>query len=63
MSTLSAAHAHPLLVSHLKHVEIVVVDAVRAMSHRVTPLQRAHRVPARSHILEDAAMAREMRHL
>lgn len=63
MSTLSVARAHPLLVPPLKQVEIVVVDTVRAMIHRTALPERTHYLPPRSHLLEDAAMAREMRHL
>lgn len=63
MSTLSVARAHPLLVPPLKHVEIVVVDTVRAMFHRAAVPERTHYLPPRSHLFEDAAMAREMRHL
>ncbi len=63
MSTLSAARNHPLLVPNLKHIEIVVVDAVRAISHRARRPRRAHYLPPLNLLLKDASMAREMRHL
>ncbi|MEB3021193.1 hypothetical protein [[Mycobacterium] crassicus] len=63
MSTLSAIHAHPQLVPHLKHFEVVVVDAVRAMFHPESRPEREHYPPSLNFLLEDAAMAREMRHL
>ncbi|BBY34641.1 hypothetical protein BST33_14700 [Mycolicibacter minnesotensis] len=63
MATMSAAHAHPLLVPNLKHVELVVVGAVRAMFRRGRRTERAHYVPPLNVLLEDAAMARELRHL
>ncbi|WP_409428620.1 hypothetical protein [Mycobacterium sp. SMC-11] len=63
MSTLSAVHAHPLLTPHLKHFEVVVVDVVRALFHPARRPERAHYPPPLNFLLEDAAMAREMRHL
>lgn len=63
MATMSAAHAHSLLVPYLKHFEIVVVDAARAVFRRGRRTERAHYVPPLNVLLEDAAMARELRHL
>ncbi|WP_046300021.1 hypothetical protein [Mycobacterium sp. UM_Kg27] len=63
MSTLSVAHTHPLLVPHLKHAEIVVVNAVRAIFHPATRPERTRYPAPLNFLLEDAAMAREMRHL
>jgi len=61
MSTLSAAHAHPLLVPHLNHLH--VVDAVRAMLHPARRPERTRYPSPLNFLLEDAAMVREMRHL
>lgn len=61
MATLSAAHAHPLLVPHLKHFH--AIDAVRAMFHVGTRPARFHYPPDLNSFLGDAAMAREMRRL
>ncbi|QZA08814.1 hypothetical protein K3U94_05945 [Mycolicibacter heraklionensis] len=61
MSTLSAVHVHPLLTPHLNHFH--VVDAVRAMIHPARRPERTHYPSPLNFFLEDAAMAREMRHL
>lgn len=58
MSTLSAVHAHPLLVPHWKQFH--VVDAVRAMFHSERRPERIHYPPSLTYLVEEAAMAREM---
>lgn len=58
MSTLSAAHAHPLLVLHAKHFH--AIDALRTMFRDGTRPERIHYPPSLNSLLEDAAMAREM---
>lgn len=67
MSTLSAVHARPLLVPHLPHLphwgHFHVVDAVRAMFHPAGRPEHIHYPAPLNFLLEDAAMAREMRHL
>jgi hypothetical protein len=65
MSTLSAVmHAHPLLVPHPKRFH--AIDAARAMFHAAAKHERPERIyypPTLNFLLENAAMAREMRRL
>lgn len=61
MATLSAAHAHPLLTPHMKHVH--AIDTVWAMFHREARPERIYYLPELNSLLEDAAMAREMHRL
>lgn len=61
MSTLSAVPARLLLMPHAKHLH--AIDAVRAMLHAVARPEWLRYPPDLNSILEDAAMAREMRRL
>ncbi|MEB3031502.1 hypothetical protein [[Mycobacterium] nativiensis] len=57
MATLSAAHAHPMLVQHAKHFH--VMDTLRAI-WRFASSEQFHYPPSLNTLLEDSAMAREM---
>lgn len=61
MFTSSAVHVHPLLVPHLKHIH--PINALLAMLHVTGEHDHFHYPPELNTLLEDAAMAREMRRL
>lgn len=61
MSTFSAVHAHPLHVPHLRHFH--AIDVVWAIFHAASRPDRIDYPEPLNFLLEDAAMAREMRRL
>lgn len=61
MSTFSVAHSHPLQVLHTKYVR--GVETLLAIWQSATSSDRLRYPPSLNSILEDAAMAREMRRL
>jgi len=61
MSTLPAVHAHPLHLPHIKHLHLI--DALVSMLHTLSEHDHFRYPPEINSLLENAAMAREMRRL